>query len=55
MTQSNDEQRTVCNINNETITTHTDDIGLGMDISSDGKLIATPSKDMTIKVWKINE
>ena len=49
---------TLWDINNETIlqtiTAHKDDIGLGMDISSDGKLIATPSKDKTIKIWKIN-
>jgi WD40 repeat protein len=38
----------------QTISDHTDDIGLGMDISANGKLLATPSKDRTIKIWKIN-
>jgi len=38
----------------QTISNHTDDIGLGMDVSSDGKLVATPSKDKTVKIWKIS-
>jgi WD40 repeat protein len=37
----------------QTISEHTNYIGLGMDISSDGNLIATPSKDQTIKIWKL--
>ncbi|WP_367997825.1 hypothetical protein [Tenacibaculum soleae] len=37
----------------QTISNHTNDISFGMDVSSDGKLIATPSKDKTVKVWKI--
>ena len=37
----------------QTISNHTNDIGLGMDISSDRKLIATPSKDKTVKIWNI--
>ena len=49
---------TLWDINNEvilqTISKHTDDIGLGMDVSSDGKLVATPSKDKTVKVWGIS-
>jgi WD40 repeat protein len=49
---------TLYDINNETIlqtiTAHTDDVGLGMDVSSDRKLIATPSKDKTVKIWKVN-
>ena len=38
----------------QTLSSHTDDIGLGMDISSDGKFIATPSKDKTVKIWRVN-
>lgn len=38
----------------QTISDHTDDIGLGMDVSSDGKLLATPSKDKTVKIWRLN-
>ncbi len=37
----------------QTISEHTNDIGLGIDVSSDGKLLATPSKDKTVKIWKI--
>jgi tricorn protease-like protein len=37
----------------QTISDHTDDFGLGMDVSSDGKYIVTPSKDKTVKIWKI--
>jgi WD40 repeat protein len=49
---------TLWDINNEkilqTITTHTNDIGLGMNISSDGNLVATPSQDNTVKIWIVN-
>jgi len=49
---------TLWDINNEvilqTISEHTDDIGLGMDVSSDGTMIATPSKDKTVKIWSMN-
>ena len=37
----------------QTISNHNNDIGLGMDVSSDGKLIATPSKDKTVKIWQV--
>lgn len=35
----------------QTISKHTDDFGLGMDMSSNYKLLATASKDRTIKIW----
>ena len=38
----------------QTISDHTDDIGLGMDVSPDRKLLATPSKDKTVKIWELN-
>ena len=38
----------------QTISAHSDDVGLGIDISSDGKYIATPSKDKTVKIWSVN-
>jgi len=38
----------------QTISDHTDDIGLGMDVNSNRKLIATPSKDKTVKIWSVN-
>ncbi|MDP2540400.1 WD40 repeat domain-containing protein [Tenacibaculum discolor] len=48
---------TLWDINDEkilqTITDHTDDIGLGMDVNSSGELVATPSKDKTVKVWQV--
>ena len=50
---------TLWDIKNETIlqtlSEHTDDIGLGIDVSSDGKLVATPSKDKTVKIWGVTE
>lgn len=30
-------------------------MGLGMDISSDGRRLATPSKDKTVKIWKVSK
>lgn len=39
----------------QTINEHKDDIGLGMDLSSDGKLVATPGKDKTVKIWQITK
>jgi len=30
-------------------------MGLVMDISSDGRLIAIPSKDKTVKIWKVSK
>lgn len=48
---------TLWDIENETIlqtlTEHTDDIGLGITVSSNGKFIATPSKDKTVKIWEV--
>lgn len=48
---------TLWNIKNEkiiqTLSTHTNDIGLGIGISYNRKFIATPSKDNTIQVLKV--
>jgi len=38
----------------QTLSNHTNDIGLGIDVSHNGKLIATPSKDKTIQVLRVN-
>ena len=37
----------------QTVTEPTDDIGLGMDVSADGKFIATPNKDSTVQIWSL--
>ena len=37
----------------QTLSDHTDDIGLGMDVNTDGTLLASPSKDKTIKIWSL--
>lgn len=36
----------------QTLSEHKDDIGLGTDVSSDGKFIATPSKDISVNIWE---
>ncbi len=38
----------------QTLSGHTNDLGLGIGVSSNRKLIATPSKDKTIKIWKVD-
>ncbi|MEY8779119.1 hypothetical protein AB9K32_01745 [Allomuricauda sp. XS_ASV26] len=37
----------------QTLSAHNNDIGLGVDVNSNGKFVATPSKDKTIKVWEV--
>ncbi len=37
----------------QTLSNHTNDLSFGMDISSDKSLLATASKDTTIKIWKL--
>lgn len=39
----------------QTISEQSDDIGLGMDVSSDGKLVAIPCKDKTVGVWQVTK
>ena len=38
----------------QTITEHENDLGIGCDMSSDGKWLITSSADKTVKVWEIS-
>ena len=38
----------------QTISGHSNDLSLGMDLSANKQLLATPSDDQTIKVWELH-
>jgi WD40 repeat protein len=50
---------TLWDVNNENIlqiiTQHDNDLNIGCDVSTDGKWLATPSADKTVKLWEILE